>query len=81
MVKTVDKFSIENRADEEIKFAVENVIRHDYDNAVIHGGVGNINESDVVLASESHKKSTRHVEKHRMHGKICGIPEYTWIGI
>ena len=36
MVKAVDKFSIENRADEEIKFAVENVIRHDYDNAVNH---------------------------------------------
>ena len=36
MVKTVDKFSIENRADEEIKFAVENVIRHEYDNAVNH---------------------------------------------
>ena len=36
MVKTVDKFSIENRADEEIKFAVENVTRHDYDNAVNH---------------------------------------------
>ena len=29
MVKTVDKFSIENRADEEIKFAVENVSRQD----------------------------------------------------
>lgn len=36
MGDTVDKFSIENRADEEIKSAVDNAIQCDYDKAVEH---------------------------------------------
>ena len=36
MGDSVDKFSVENRADEEIKIAVDNVVQCDYDKAVEH---------------------------------------------
>lgn len=62
MKNTIDKFSIENRADEEIKNAVNYVIGHDYEAAVNH-----IQKSLKLL------KSIGNIEKYVEYLNILGL--------
>lgn len=62
MGETVDKFSIENRADEEIKSAVDNVVHHDYNKAIRH-----IQKSLRLL------KSIGNIEKYVEYLNILGL--------
>ena len=62
MGDSVDKFSVENRADEEIKIAVDNVVQCDYEKAVDH-----------IQFSLKLLKSIGNIEKYVEYLNILGM--------